>query len=58
MAGLVLAAAGRGSRFAKGADAENKIWTLVGGRPLLEWSLAAFDGHEEIETIILVGAEG
>src|SRR5690242_16350455 len=56
MAGLVLAAAGRGSRFASGESAENKVWAQLGGRSVLEWTLAAFQAHDEIETIVLVGA--
>lgn len=51
-----MAAAGRGSRFADGGSAENKVWAIIGGRPLLEWTLAAFQSHDEIETIVLVGA--
>jgi 2-C-methyl-D-erythritol 4-phosphate cytidylyltransferase/2-C-methyl-D-erythritol 2,4-cyclodiphosphate synthase len=63
--GLVLAAAGRGSRFADGlgtsqdpSTSENKIWAPVGQRPLLEWTLEAFQAHPEIQTIVVVGASG
>lgn len=63
--GLVLAAAGRGSRFADAlgkcqdpSTGENKIWASLGQRPLLEWTLEAFQDHPEIQTIVVVGAAG
>jgi 2-C-methyl-D-erythritol 4-phosphate cytidylyltransferase/2-C-methyl-D-erythritol 2,4-cyclodiphosphate synthase len=53
MVGLVVPAAGRGSRF---DSAENKIWARIGDRTVLDWTLSAFQAHEQIDTIILVGA--
>jgi 2-C-methyl-D-erythritol 4-phosphate cytidylyltransferase len=45
----VLAAAGGGRRF--GAA---KQFSLLRGRPLLEWSLARFEAHPEVDEIVLV----
>jgi 2-C-methyl-D-erythritol 4-phosphate cytidylyltransferase len=45
----VIVAAGEGRRF--GAA---KQFAALGGRPLVEWSLAAFQAHPFIETIVLV----
>jgi len=50
----IIVAAGAGRRF--GAA---KQFALLKGRPLYEWSLKAFEGHEAVEGIILVlPAEG
>ena len=54
-AGAVIPAAGRARRFGSG---ENKIWALLAGRSVLEWTLEAFDSHPQIEGIVLAaGAE-
>jgi 2-C-methyl-D-erythritol 4-phosphate cytidylyltransferase len=50
----IIVAAGAGRRF--GAA---KQFALLKGRPVYEWSLAAFEGHEDVEGIVLVlPAEG
>ena len=50
----IILAAGAGRRF--GAA---KQFALLQGRPLYEWSLAAFERHEDVEGIVLVlPAEG
>lgn len=46
---MIIAAAGRGQRF--GAEKQR---ALLRDRPVVEWSLAAFAKHEEIDQIILV----
>lgn len=51
--GVVIPAAGRGSRF---GSADNKIWLELGGRPLIAWSLTAFQDHPRIDHIVVVGA--
>lgn len=50
-AGAVIAAGGRGSRF--GAPLP-KAFVPLAGRPMLSWSLDAFDACESIEAICLV----
>lgn len=47
-------AAGSGSRF--GGDTP-KQFVEVAGRPLLSWTLAAFEAADSIHTIVVVGAE-
>jgi 2-C-methyl-D-erythritol 4-phosphate cytidylyltransferase len=47
--GAIVVAAGAGRRF--GAA---KQFALLGGRPLIEWSLAVFQAHPLVETIVLV----
>jgi 2-C-methyl-D-erythritol 4-phosphate cytidylyltransferase len=45
----VIVAAGSGARFGG-----PKQFALLGGRPLVEWSCAAFQAHPRVEDIILV----
>ena len=52
MLGLVIPAAGRGSRF---GSTENKIWSLAAGRTVLDWTLHAFDSHPEVDCIVISG---
>lgn len=51
--GAVVVAAGAGMRM-RGAD---KLFSLVGGRPLLAHSVAAFESCEEIDRLVLVVSE-
>ncbi|MBN2206489.1 MAG: 2-C-methyl-D-erythritol 4-phosphate cytidylyltransferase, partial [Candidatus Aminicenantes bacterium] len=48
-AAVLIVAAGEGRRFG-GA----KQFALLGGRPVLAWSVAAFAGHPRVDEIILV----
>ena len=48
---VIIAAAGRGTRL--GADLA-KQWQVVGGRTLLDTSVAAFDGHGRISELVVV----
>lgn len=50
--GAVVTAAGRGRRF---GSPENKIWSEIGGRSLLDWTLSAFQSHPAIHEIAVVG---
>ncbi len=45
----IIVAAGKGKRFGS-----LKQFSLLKGRPVLDWSLEAFDVHEEVSEIILV----
>jgi 2-C-methyl-D-erythritol 4-phosphate cytidylyltransferase len=47
----VIVAGGRGERF---GSAEGKQLAKVAGRPLLSWSVAAFDACELVDAIVLV----
>jgi 2-C-methyl-D-erythritol 4-phosphate cytidylyltransferase/2-C-methyl-D-erythritol 2,4-cyclodiphosphate synthase len=51
--GVIVPAAGRGSRL---GSAENKIWLVAAGRPLIAWSLLAFQTHPAIDSIVVAGA--
>jgi 2-C-methyl-D-erythritol 4-phosphate cytidylyltransferase/2-C-methyl-D-erythritol 2,4-cyclodiphosphate synthase len=51
--GVVVPAAGRGSRF---GSPENKVWSSVAGRTVLEWTLSTFQAHPEVDVIVVVGA--
>jgi 2-C-methyl-D-erythritol 4-phosphate cytidylyltransferase len=53
MAGIaaLIMAAGRGERFEGRAS---KPLTLVGGRPMVAWSIERFASHREISSVILV----
>jgi 2-C-methyl-D-erythritol 4-phosphate cytidylyltransferase/2-C-methyl-D-erythritol 2,4-cyclodiphosphate synthase len=53
MVGLVVPAAGRGSRF---GSLENKVWADLAGRTLLDRTLSAFQTHPRVDVIVLVGA--
>src|SRR5262249_20648921 len=46
----IIAAGGKASRF---GAATSKQFALLGGRPLVEWSLAAFENEPSVERIIL-----
>lgn len=50
---MVVTAAGRGRRF---GSPENKIWSEIGGRSLLDWTLSAFQSHPAIHEMVVVGA--
>src|SRR5215510_15371489 len=52
--GVVVPAAGRGQRF---GSRENKIWALIGGRTVLEWTLSAFQSHPSVDAIVIACAE-
>ena len=45
----LIVAAGEGRRFG-----EPKQFAVVAGRPLIEWSLEAFEGHPDVDAVILV----
>jgi 2-C-methyl-D-erythritol 4-phosphate cytidylyltransferase len=45
----VIVAAGKGKRFGSA-----KQFTLLHGKPLLEWSLEKFEGHPDVDEIVLV----
>ena len=51
---MVIPAAGRGRRF---GSPENKIWAILGGRSVLERTLAAFSTHPAINHIVIVAGE-
>lgn len=51
---VVLPAAGQARRFGSG---ENKIWASLNGRPVLAWTLDAFQRHPGVDSITLVGGE-
>jgi 2-C-methyl-D-erythritol 4-phosphate cytidylyltransferase len=46
----IIAAAGRGKRVAQG----NKLLISIGGKPVLAWTLEAFENHPLVEEIVLV----
>jgi 2-C-methyl-D-erythritol 4-phosphate cytidylyltransferase len=50
MNAAIIAAGGKGSRF---GAATSKQFALLGGRPLVEWSLAAFENEPLVERVIL-----
>lgn len=53
--GVVVPAAGRGARFGSG---ENKIWALVGGRPIIAHTLAALSVTDDVGPIVVVASAG
>lgn len=50
----LILAAGKGERF---GGSTGKLWSLVGGVPVLGWTLRAFQLHPEVDHIVLVGRE-
>ena len=50
----IILAAGRSERF---GGTGGKIWALIGGVPVIVWSLQRFSSHPEIDHIVLVGRE-
>ena len=50
MAVALLVAAGRGERLGTGGP---KAFVMLGGRPMLEWSIAALSSVDEIERIVV-----
>ena len=50
MAVALLVAAGRGERLGTGGP---KAFVMLGGRPMLEWSIAALSAVDEIERIVV-----
>jgi 2-C-methyl-D-erythritol 2,4-cyclodiphosphate synthase/2-C-methyl-D-erythritol 4-phosphate cytidylyltransferase len=50
----LILAAGKGERFGR---TEGKVWSLVGGVPVLWWAVRAFQKHPEVDRIVLVGRE-
>jgi 2-C-methyl-D-erythritol 4-phosphate cytidylyltransferase len=55
MVGLIVAAAGTGTRF---GGNEEKALAVVHGRPMLAWTLLAFDGFDDIvERVVTVPSE-
>ena len=57
MIGGVLLAAGAGSRF-RAAGGDIKVLAPVGGRPLVEWALAALAAAPLGDRVIVLGAHG
>jgi len=52
--GAVIVAAGRGSRMNAG---ENKVFLPLAGRPMLAWTLEAFERCAVVETVVIAAAE-
>ena len=50
MAVALLVAAGRGERLGTGGP---KAFVMLGGRPMLEWSIAALSAVDEVERIVV-----
>lgn len=52
----MIPAAGRASRFNSNSESvgENKVFALLGGRPLLYWTAQAFAAHPQIDGIVVV----
>jgi 2-C-methyl-D-erythritol 4-phosphate cytidylyltransferase len=50
----VIVAAGSSTRFGN----EDKLFAPLAGRPVLAWSLAAFEGAASVDRIVLVAAAG
>ena len=50
---MVIPGAGQARRF--GSD-RNKIWAILAGRTVLEWTLTAFQFHAGVDSITLVGS--
>lgn len=48
---VVIVAAGRGERFGTGVP---KQFTILADRPLLAWSVAAFTGRPDVDTVVVV----
>ncbi len=48
----LIPAAGRATRFTGGGG--NKVFTLLGGQPLLYWTASAFAAHPQIDGIVVV----
>ena len=48
----LIPAAGRASRFSP--EGENKVFALLGGKPLLYWTATAFADHPQIDGIVVV----
>lgn len=49
----IIVAAGRGERAGNPMDGP-KQYRVIGGRPVIAWTLQAFLNHEEIDTIVVV----
>ena len=52
---VIIAAAGSSTRM---KSDKNKVLTSIAGRPALGWSLELFQATEEVQEIIIAGAEG
>ena len=52
--GVVLAAAGEGTRFAAGDDGPRKQFLELAGRPMITWSLDVFASIQEIRVLCIV----
>src|SRR4051812_50086668 len=50
MAVALLVAAGRGERLGTGGP---KAFAMLGGRPMLEWSIAALSAVDEVDRIVV-----
>ena len=48
----LIPAAGRGARFS--TDGSNKVFALLGGRPILHWTVSAFAEHAAVDGIVVV----
>lgn len=53
--GAVIVAAGRGTRM---GSADNKIYLMLNGRPVLAHALAAFESCAAVTSIVIVAASG
>ena len=52
---VLIPAAGRAARFNTGSSAGgNKVFALLGGKPLLFWTVSAFAAHPQIDGIVVV----
>ena len=52
---VIIAAGGQGTRLGAGVP---KQWLAIGGRTLLERSVAAFDAHPRVTEIVIVVPPG
>ena len=50
----LIPAAGRASRFNAESGGDNKVFALLGGKPLLYWTASAFAAHPKIDGIVVV----
>ncbi len=50
----LIPAAGRASRFSPEGGTGNKVFALLGGKPLLYWTALAFAAHPQIDGIVVV----
>ncbi|MGI4790021.1 MAG: 2-C-methyl-D-erythritol 4-phosphate cytidylyltransferase [Janthinobacterium lividum] len=51
---VLIPAAGRAARFSAEGVSGNKVFSLLGGKPLLYWTAQAFASHPDIDGIVVV----